>query len=149
MSWAKTQEDRPSAHGVLLLVCSRTPSSSSFLFHPWLPLLFSPWHQHTSWYPWLYMPILIKYVVLVALECVSNFHKWYLAMDLNSVSFPPLNTWCLISILVSVYTHLCCSVAKLCLTLRDPMDYSTSGSSVLHFILEFAGIHDHWVGDAV
>ena len=30
------------------------------------------------------------------------------------------------------------SVTKLCLTLCDPMDYSTPGSSVLHYLLEFA-----------
>ena len=32
----------------------------------------------------------------------------------------------------------CCSVARLCLTLCDPMDYSMPGSSVLHYLLEFA-----------
>ena len=31
---------------------------------------------------------------------------------------------------------VCCSVAKLCLTLCDPMDCSTSGFPVLHHILE-------------
>ena len=43
----------------------------------------------------------------------------------------------------------CCSVAKLCPTLCDPMDCSTPGSSVLHCLLEFAQIHVHWVGDAI
>ena len=32
----------------------------------------------------------------------------------------------------------CCSVAKLCLTLCDPMDCSKPGFSVLHYIPEFA-----------
>ena len=32
----------------------------------------------------------------------------------------------------------CCSVAKLCPTLCNPMDCSTSGSPVLHYLLEFA-----------
>ena len=44
---------------------------------------------------------------------------------------------------------LCCSVAKSCLTLCNPMDCSTSGSSVLCYLLEFAQIHIHWVSDAI
>ena len=40
-----------------------------------------------------------------------------------------------------------CSVAKSCLTLCDPVDWSTPGSSVLHYLLEFAQIHVHGVGE--
>ena len=36
-----------------------------------------------------------------------------------------------------------------CPTLCDPMDCSMSGSSVLHYLLKFAQIHVHWVGDAI
>ena len=43
----------------------------------------------------------------------------------------------------------CCSVAKSCLTLCDLMNYSTPGFPVLHYLLEFAQIHVHWVGDAI
>ena len=46
-------------------------------------------------------------------------------------------------------TIRCCSVAKLCLTLCDLMDGSTPGSSVLHYLSEFAQIHVHCVGDAI
>ena len=42
---------------------------------------------------------------------------------------------------------LCYSVAKLCPTLWDPMNWSTPGFSVLHYFPEFAQIHVHWVGD--
>ena len=42
-----------------------------------------------------------------------------------------------------------CSVAKLCLTLCDPMDCSTPGFPVLHYFPKFAQIHIHWVSDAV
>ena len=42
-----------------------------------------------------------------------------------------------------------CSVAKLCLTHSNPMDCSTPGFPVLHYLPEFAQIHVHWVGDAV
>ena len=41
----------------------------------------------------------------------------------------------------------CCSVAKPCLTLCNPMDCSTPGSPVLHYFLEIAQIHVHWVSD--
>ena len=42
----------------------------------------------------------------------------------------------------------CFSVTKSCPNLCDPMDCSTTGSSVLHYILELAQIHVYWVGDA-
>ena len=44
-----------------------------------------------------------------------------------------------------VTQHCCCSVAQLYLTLCKPMDCSMSGFPVLHYLLEFAQTHDHWV----
>ena len=46
-------------------------------------------------------------------------------------------------------TVCCCSVACLCLWLCDPMDCSTPGFSVLHYLPEFAQTHVHWFGDAI
>ena len=43
----------------------------------------------------------------------------------------------------------CCSVTRLCPTLCGPTDYSTAGSLVFHYPLEFAQIHVHCVGDAI
>ena len=43
----------------------------------------------------------------------------------------------------------CCSVAKLCLTLWDPMVCGTPGLLVLHYPSEFAQIDIQWVGDTV
>ena len=43
----------------------------------------------------------------------------------------------------------CCSGSKLCLTFCDPMDCSMPGFPVLHYLLEFAQIHVHWVNDAI
>ena len=40
---------------------------------------------------------------------------------------------------------LSCSVVSLC----DPMDCRTSGSSALQHLPEFAQTHVHWVGDAI
>ena len=39
----------------------------------------------------------------------------------------------------------CCSVAQSCSTLCDPMDCSTRGFPVLHYLPEFAQTHVHWV----
>ena len=41
------------------------------------------------------------------------------------------------------------SVAQSCSTLCDPMDCSTPGFPVLHYLLEFALTHVHRVGDAI
>ena len=49
----------------------------------------------------------------------------------------------------SLSVIFCCSFAKSCLTLCDPMDCSTPGSSVLHYLPELAQIYVHWVSDAI
>ena len=43
----------------------------------------------------------------------------------------------------------CCSVTKLYPALCNPMDCSTPGFLVLHYLPELAQIHVHWVGDAI
>ena len=42
-----------------------------------------------------------------------------------------------------------CPVAKLCLTLCNPMNCKTTGFSVLHFLPEFSQTHVHLLGDAI
>ena len=61
-----------------------------------------------------------------------------------------------ISLYLSVppYFHLsnascCCSAAKLSLTLCDPTDCSTPGSSVLHRLQQFAQIHVRFFCNAI
>ena len=49
----------------------------------------------------------------------------------------------------SICIKICCSVAKLCLTLCDPMSCSTPGFPVLYYLLEFAQTHVHRVSDAI
>ena len=44
---------------------------------------------------------------------------------------------------------VCCLVAQSCLTLCNPMDCSTPGFHVLHYLLELAQTHVHWVSDAI
>ena len=53
------------------------------------------------------------------------------------------------AVLLSINCCCCCSTAKLCLTLSNPMDCSTPGSSVLHYLLEFPQAPVYWVGDAI
>ena len=56
------------------------------------------------------------------------------------------------SLLVCLNGRLCgcyCLVTQLCPTLCDPMDCSTPGSPVLHYLPEFAQTHVHWVDDAI
>ena len=55
---------------------------------------------------------------------------------------------------LSIWTNLvmnvpCCLVARLFLTLFDPMDGSKPGFPVLHHFPEFAQTHVHWVSDAI
>ena len=42
-----------------------------------------------------------------------------------------------------------CSVIKLWRTLWDPIDCRTTGFPVLHYFLDFAQTHIHWVSDAI
>ena len=51
----------------------------------------------------------------------------------------------------SITSCCCCSVAKSCLTLCDPMDFSMSGFPVFRHLhlLQFAPIHVHWFSDAI
>ena len=42
-----------------------------------------------------------------------------------------------------------CSVAKSCLTLCNPMDFSTPSFLVLYHLPEFAPTHVHWVNGAI
>ena len=44
---------------------------------------------------------------------------------------------------------ICCSLTKSCPTLGNPMDSSMSSFPVLHYLLELAQTHVHWVTDAI
>ena len=69
-------------------------------------------------------------------------------MEISDITVENLwhNFWDHLTALLSIY---CCSVAQLCPTLCDSMDYSTPGFLVLHHLLELAQTHVHWVGDAI
>ena len=49
----------------------------------------------------------------------------------------------------SMFINDCCSVTQLCPTFCDTIDWSTPGYPVLHYLLEYAQIHVHWISDAI
>ena len=52
-------------------------------------------------------------------------------------------------VLYPIEAHCCCSVAKLCPTLCNPMNCSTPGFPALQYLLEFAQTHVHRVSGAI
>ena len=88
----------------------------------------------------------------------SSVHSSHCSKQTNKQNFKDCFK-CLIFLLFTLIQHvvviyvkilslqLCnvfyCSVAKSCLTLCDPMDYSTSVSSDLHCLPEFAQVYVH------
>ena len=69
---------------------------------------------------------------------IAFFSKLIIYFSTNWVCSYTISTWETLS-----------SVAQLCQTLCDPMDCSTPGFPVLHYLLEFAQSRVHWVGDAI
>ena len=51
--------------------------------------------------------------------------------------------------LFMVFPYCCCSVAQSCPTPYDPMDCSTPGFLVLHYLLGLAQTHAHWIDDDI
>ena len=51
-------------------------------------------------------------------------------------------------VIIVIFLSLCyCSVVQLCPTLFDPMDYSTPGFPISHYLLELDQTRVHWVDD--
>ena len=49
---------------------------------------------------------------------------------------------------ICIYCY-CCSVAKSCPTLCNPMNFSRLSFPVLHHLLELTQTHGHWIDDAI
>ena len=84
-----------------------------------------PWHGDQTMYAYMHFNIL------------SEIH---FSLKMSQSSFPPTHTpenecWCVVAV-------------QSCPTLCSSMDCHTPGSPVLHYLLEFAQIHVHWVRDA-
>ena len=85
------------------------------------------------------------------INCTYTHIPSFLSLLLHPSSHPSrssqgteLNSLCYIA-----SSHYCCSVAKSCLTLCDPMNCSTPSFPVLHCLPELAQTHVHWVCDAI
>ena len=71
--------------------------------------------------------------------CAQTWQPNHRCSHLGCVPYRPCCCW---------WWWCCCSVTKSCPTLCNPVDYNTPGFPVLHYLLEFAQTHVHWVGDA-
>ena len=80
------------------------------------------------------LKILIRNYIL---KCKSLQKKNYIKLFLKE------NIWENLCNLRLGKEFLCCSFAKLCPTLCDPVDCSTPGFPVLHYLPKFAQIHVH------
>ena len=70
------------------------------------------------------------------LICILHFDVCFLIWQCKTLLKLSLHCWC-------------CSVAKSCPTLCNPMNCSTPGSSVLHYLPECAQTRGHWVRAAI
>ena len=52
-------------------------------------------------------------------------------------------------ITLCIFENYPCWITKSCSTFRGSMDCSFPGSPVLHYLLEFAQLHVHWVSNAI
>ena len=77
-----------------------------------------------------------------------SFLKAYLTVTISCVSSPILLGRMNRSLLgrLILFCCSCCSVAKLCLALCNPINCMTPISHVLHYLPKFAQTHVHWVG---
>ena len=71
-------------------------------------------------------------------KCVNWIHK-----QMWDTSICQLSRSAFYELLKNYLSFLCCLIAQLCLTLGNPMDCSTPGFPVPHYLPEFAQTHVH------
>ena len=64
-------------------------------------------------------------------------------------SFSVFSLWHISVTALATLKQCCCSVNKSCPTPCDPMNCSTPGFSLLHYLPEIAQTYVHWVSDAI
>ena len=116
-----------------------------FLFSNWLSLSLC---QNSIGYIWVGRQLgsLVCFIDLSVLlpipHCLSywSFNLYNIVIYSNKCIF-------------GLHSHFCpwcyCSGTKSCPILCEPMDYRTPGFPILHYLLEFAQTHVHWVSDAI
>ena len=81
--------------------------------------------------------------ILLLLEAIPH-HPGY-----ATCSFFVFSLWHISVTALATLKQCCCSVDKSCPTPCDPMNCSTPGFSVLHYLPEIAQTYVHWVSDAI
>ena len=90
-----------------------------------------------------------QFLLISVVSSLYVFYSFVLCLQLvilwdQRITKPP--------ILFQIASPFCCSycsVSQSCTTICDTKDCSTQGFPVLHYPLEFAQIHVHWVDDAI
>ena len=88
----------------------------------------------------------------ISLPVNSETRIWTQLQRLIHSFQPNVNDSCLKSTEERLYNSkwwFCCSVAKSCLILGNPKNFSMPGFPVLHYIPEFAQTHVQWVSNAI
>ena len=98
--------------------------------HDWATSLWRWQKKNALW--WL----VGGYVVVIS-QRISSIESQSVAEFLVKLCLRLLSLFC-----------CCCSLTHLCPTLCDPINCSTPGFPVLHYLPEFAQTHVHWVDDA-
>ena len=88
---------------------------------------------------------LLLYACVIFSQTGQLLLPWY-SINLPVFPRPAPSTWT--TLLLSSF-NCCCSITQTCLNLCDIMDCSMPGFPVLHYLLEFAQTHVHWVDDAI
>ena len=94
----------------------------------------------------------IVWLLVKSLSCVWLFvSPWTVAYQVPpSMGFSRQEYWNGLPLALRQCIYCCCcSFTKSCSTLCNPMDCSTPGSSVLHYLPEFAQILVHGVDDGI
>ena len=99
------------------------------------------WSWNSLFFPCVVSNLLLSPSSEFLFYCIFSYRisfdssVWFLFIYSQSLSFPSL-------------CYCCCSVTMSCPTLR-PMDCSTPGFPVLHYLSEFAQTHVHCIDDAI
>ena len=96
-----------------------------------------PWYELHDLYSW---PGMGKTALIRTTWSLQL--AWY-GENCTDTNYMSLLVWLTNSVI------LCCLITVLCPTLGDPRDCSRPGSSVLHYLPEFAQTYVHWVCDAI
>ena len=98
----------------------------------------------------IFQPRILEWVAIPFFRGSSWPRDWTYVSSIAGGFFTANRSKCNFNYISKIFFALCCcSVTKLCLTLCNPMDCSTSGFPVLYYLPEFAQTHVSWVGDAI